>query len=130
MGKTAGAGSGSMIQLQRFMCSFVVLAIVPGYQVYPCPEGMWSHMPEYEMLAIAIVCSATVIMAVIAILHKNLIRAVGAYAISSLSLAGLFFLLSSPYAGALELTVGAGLVAVLFLVALILAGGAETEVPS
>jgi hypothetical protein len=36
--------------------------------------------------------------------------------------------LSSPYAAVLELSVGAGLVAVLFLVALILAGGEEETV--
>jgi NADH-quinone oxidoreductase subunit J len=72
----------------------------------------------------------TVIMALVAILHRNLIKSVIAYAVSSISLAAIFFLLSAPYAGALELTVGAGLVAVLFLVALILAGGKEAEVPA
>jgi len=66
--------------------------------------------------------------AVAAIVQTNLIRSVIAYAISSICLAAIFFLLASPYAGALELTVGAGLVAVLFLVALVLAGGEEKEV--
>ena len=65
--------------------------------------------------------------AVAAIVQTNLIRSVIAYAISSICLAAIFFLLASPYAGALELTVGAGLVAVLFLVALVLAGGEEKE---
>lgn len=87
-------------------------------------------MPEYEILAIAVLGFATVAAAIIAIVHTNLIRAVVAYAVSSICLAALFFLLSSAYAGVLELTVGAGLVAVLFLVALVLAGGEETEVPS
>jgi len=45
-------------------------------------------------------------------------------------LSALFFLLDSPFAGALELTVGAGLIAILFIVALILAGGEEPEVPA
>jgi NADH:ubiquinone oxidoreductase subunit 6 (subunit J) len=86
-------------------------------------------MLEVDFLVISVLGIATVIMAIIAILQKNLIRAVVAYAISSISLAGLFFILASPYAGAFELTVGAGLVAVLFLVAVILAGGEEEEVP-
>jgi F420H2 dehydrogenase subunit J len=87
-------------------------------------------MLDVDFLVISVLGIATVIMAIIAILQKNLIRAVVAYAISSISLAGLFFILASPYAGAFELTVGAGLVAVLFLVAVILAGGEEEEVPA
>lgn len=87
-------------------------------------------MPEYGILAIAVLCFATSTAALVAVLHTNLIRSIAAFAASSTCLAGTFFLLSSPYAGALELTVGAGLVTVLFLVALILSGGEETEVPS
>ena len=87
-------------------------------------------MPEYEIILLAALGCASVISAAIAILHTNLIRSVVAYSVSSICLAGLFFILASPYAGALELTVGAGLVAVLFLVALILAGGEETEAPT
>jgi NADH-quinone oxidoreductase subunit J len=87
-------------------------------------------MLDVDFLVISVLGIVTVIMAIIAILQKNLIRAVVAYAISSISLAGLFFILASPYAGAFELTVGAGLVAVLFLVAVILAGGEEEEVPA
>ncbi len=68
-------------------------------------------------------------MALIAVLQKNLIRAIFAYSIASVSLSAIFFVLESPYAGAFELTVGAGLVTVLFLVALILSGGEEEEVP-
>lgn len=71
---------------------------------------------------------ATVAMALVAVLQKNLIRAVIAFAISSVSLAVLFFMLASPYAAVLELVVGGGLVAVLFLVALVLAGGEEEKV--
>ena len=61
---------------------------------------------------------ATIVSALIAVMHKDLIRSVAAYAVSSVCLAAIFFLLASPFAAALELTVGAGLVAVLFLVAL------------
>ncbi len=87
-------------------------------------------MPEPDTLILSVLGIATIIFAVVALLHKNLIRAIAAYAIASVCLSAIFFLFASPYAGALELTVGAGLVAVLFLVALILAGGEEEEVPA
>jgi NADH-quinone oxidoreductase subunit J len=85
-------------------------------------------MPDADFFIIVVLSISTIGTAVIAILQRNLIRAVIAFAISSVCLAALFFVLSSPYAAALELTVGAGLVAVLFLVALILAGGEEEKV--
>ena len=87
-------------------------------------------MPDSITLVTTALCFTTIAAAFLAIWHTNLIRAIAAFAVSSISLAATFFLFSSPYAGALELTVGAGLVAVLFLVALILSGGEETEVPS
>ena len=87
-------------------------------------------MLDIDLLVIAALGIAAVVMAAVAILQTNLIRAIVAYAVSSASLAALFFVLSSPYAGVLELTVGAGLVAVLFLVVLILTGGEEEEVPA
>jgi len=87
-------------------------------------------MPDIDLLVMSALGIAAVVMAAVAILQTNLIRAIFAYAVSSACLAALFFVLASPYAGALELTVGAGLVAVLFLVALILTGGEEEEVPA
>lgn len=87
-------------------------------------------MTDVDILVMFLLSIGIIVLAIIAVLQKNLIRSVFAYAISSISLAGLFFMLASPYAGALELTVGAGLVTVLFLVALILAGGVEEEVPA
>jgi len=86
-------------------------------------------MPDVDFFIVSILGIAAVITAVIALFQKNLIRAIVSYAISSVSLAAIFFVLESPYAGALELTVGAGLVAVLLLVALILGGGEEEEIP-
>jgi NADH:ubiquinone oxidoreductase subunit 6 (subunit J) len=85
-------------------------------------------MPVVDLFVILVLSASTIVMAVTAVLQRNLIRAVIAFAVSSVCLAALFFVLASPYAGALELTVGAGLVAVLFLVALILAGGEEEKV--
>jgi len=85
-------------------------------------------MPDADFIIILVLGASTIVMAVTAVLQRNLIRAVIAFAVSSVCLAALFFVLASPYAAALELTVGAGLVAVLFLVALILAGGEEEKV--
>lgn len=87
-------------------------------------------MPGQDFFIILVIGVVTVALALVAVLQKNLIRAVIAFAVSSAGLATLFFLLSSAYAAVLELTVGAGLVAVLFLVALILAGGEEETVQS
>lgn len=84
-------------------------------------------MPGPDFIIILATGIATVAMALVAVVQKNLIRAVFAFAVSSVSLAVLFFLLSSPYAAVLELVVGGGLVAVLFLVALVLAGGEEEK---
>jgi NADH:ubiquinone oxidoreductase subunit 6 (subunit J) len=85
-------------------------------------------MPDADFFIILVLSVSTIVTAVTAVLQRNLIRAVIAFAVSSVCLAALFFVLASPYAGALELTVGAGLVAVLFLVALVLAGGEEEKV--
>ena len=86
---------------------------------------MWS-----DLLIIAILGLGTVVLAILSSTLRNLVRAVVAFALSSALLAGIFYLLASPYAAALELTVGAGLVAVLFLVAILLAGGEELEAPA
>lgn len=87
-------------------------------------------MLEWELVLLATLGVAAVVLAIAAVWVRNLTRSVVAYALASALLAAVFFLLASPFAGALELTVGAGLVAVLFLVALILAGGEEREVPA
>ncbi|MDD1683544.1 MAG: hypothetical protein LUO98_06895 [Methanoregula sp.] len=85
-------------------------------------------MPGPDFVIVLAAGIATIVMAFVAVVQENLIRAVIAFAVSSGSLALLFFMLASPYAAVLELVVGAGLVAVLFLVALILAGGEEEKV--
>ncbi len=55
---------------------------------------------------------------------KDLVRAVAAFAGGSALVASAFFTLGAPVAGVFELTVGAGLTAVLFLVAFTLVGSA------
>jgi NADH:ubiquinone oxidoreductase subunit 6 (subunit J) len=84
-------------------------------------------MPDPDSLVLIVTGAAAVAMALAAVLQRNLIRAVVAFALSSIGLAALFYQLASPYAAVLELVVGSGLVSVLFLVSLILAGGEEEE---
>jgi len=72
--------------------------------------------------------SGVLIFAAFAVRLKDLVRAIVAYGVSSIFLAMIFFLLASPFAAMLELTVGAGLIVVLFLVALTLSAGSESQV--
>ncbi len=67
----------------------------------------------YVALAVIIVGGA-----VTAVLSKNLLRAAVALGVGSAALATLFFLLNAPYAGGFELSVGAGLISVLFIIAI------------
>lgn len=53
-----------------------------------------------------------------AVLSKNTLRAAIALGLGSVALATLFFLLGAPYAGGFELSVGAGLISVLFIIAI------------
>ncbi len=85
-------------------------------------------MAEPDIAVIVLLGGVAAATAWVAVQHRNLLYAVIAFAISSISLSMLFFLLASPYAAVLELVVGSGLVSVLFLVALILSGGQEEQV--
>ena len=67
----------------------------------------------YILLALSVVTGA-----VIAVLSKSLIRAAVALGAGSVALGMLFFVLRAPYAGGFELSVGAGLISVLFIVAI------------
>ena len=72
------------------------------------------------MMTIATIALAVVIVAaaVAAVLLENLLQAAIALGLGSTALAGLFFLLEAPYAGGFELSVGAGLISVLFIIAI------------
>jgi len=76
------------------------------------------------MTAVILVC------AIVAVLSKNLLRAAVALGVGSAALAVIFFLLDAPYAGGFELSVGAGLISVLFIVVISLTesmGGQHRE---
>jgi len=98
---------------------------LPGTPAEEESGFMWSDLAIIALLGLGAVATA-----ILCFTLRNLVRSVVAFALSSAFLAGIFYLLASPYAAALELTVGAGLVAVLFLAAILLAGGEELEAPS
>ena len=72
------------------------------------------------MLSFAYVVLAVVMLAgaMVAVLAESLVRAAVALGIGSAALATLLFLLNAPYAGGFELSVGAGLISVLFIIAI------------
>jgi NADH-quinone oxidoreductase subunit J len=71
-------------------------------------------------LGLAAILAAALISAVAAVLLDNLLHAAIALGIGSALLAAAFFLLKAPYAGGFELSVGAGLISVLFVIAITL----------
>ncbi len=72
------------------------------------------------MTTVAFVLLSLVILiaAAAAVFRRNLIQAAIALGLGSAALAMLFFMLNAPYAGGFELSVGAGLISVLFIVAI------------
>ncbi len=70
---------------------------------------------EYAFIPLAAAVLAAAIMAVVL---KNLLRAAVALGAGSVALATIYFLWDAPYAGGLELSVGAGLISVLFIIAI------------
>ncbi len=79
-------------------------------------------------LLLGLVLIVTVLVAATAaVLFKNMLRAAVAVGTSSVALAALFFMLEAPYAGAFELSVGAGLISVLFIVAISLTESIREE---
>lgn len=82
------------------------------------------NLISYGILVCVIIASA-----VTASRARHLIRAAVALGIGSAALAMVFFMLDAPYAGGFELSVGAGLISVLFIVAISLTTsmGAHTD---
>ncbi len=71
------------------------------------------HRIPYILLAAVVLVGA-----IVAVLSKNLLRSAVALGIGSAALATIFFLLEAPYAGGFELSVGAGLISILFIIAI------------
>jgi uncharacterized MnhB-related membrane protein len=73
----------------------------------------------------ALLLAASLLGLALSLVMRDLLRAIAAFAAGSAFLAAAFFVLASPFAALLELTVGAGLIAVLFLVAITLTGARD-----
>jgi len=69
-------------------------------------------------LAYVALAAVVLVSAITAVLSRNLLWAAVALGVGSAALAALFLMLNAPYAGGFELSVGAGLVSVLFIVAI------------
>jgi NADH-quinone oxidoreductase subunit J len=76
----------------------------------------------YTLLVLILVAST-----VVALAAKNLVRAAVALGVGSAALAMLYFMLDAPYAGGFELSVGAGLISVLFIIAISLTASVERQ---
>jgi NADH:ubiquinone oxidoreductase subunit 6 (subunit J) len=72
-------------------------------------------MKEQETIALILV-SLLGGGTLMAVFSKNIILSVVALGIGSIALASLLFILGAPYAGGFELSVGAGLISVLFII--------------
>ena len=59
---------------------------------------------------------------------KNLIVIISAIGIGSVILSIIFFIFDAPFAGAFELSVGAGLISVLFIIATSISGSVADEI--
>lgn len=62
--------------------------------------------------------SLALVGALLAVRTESLIRAALALCLGGSSLAALFFMLRAPYAGSVQLSVGAGLLSILFIIAI------------
>lgn len=76
----------------------------------------------YSLLVLILIAST-----IIALVAKNLVRSAVALGVGSAALATLYFMLDAPYAGGFELSVGAGLISVLFIVAISLTASVEKQ---
>jgi NADH-quinone oxidoreductase subunit J len=83
------------------------------------------------LLAARLVLSlAMIVAAIFAVRSSNLIHAALSLAVGSSTLALIFFLLGAPYAGSVQLSVGAGVLSILFILAISLTesrGGRRDE---
>ncbi|MBM3187285.1 MAG: DUF4040 domain-containing protein [Chloroflexi bacterium] len=70
------------------------------------------------IVARLMVMLAMIVAAIAAVRARSLVNAAIALALGNSSLALLFFLLHAPYAGSVQLSVGAGVMSALFLVAI------------
>jgi len=80
------------------------------------------YVVGYILLALIVVAGAAV-----AVFARNLIQCAIALGFGSAALSALLFMLHAPYAGGFELSVGAGLISVLFIMTISLTEPRERE---
>ena len=78
--------------------------------------------------AVMILSIGFVATSVLVLMSKKLIVAISAIGVGTVLLAAIFFIFGAPYAGAFELSIGAGLMSVLFIIATSLSNRAIDEV--
>jgi NADH-quinone oxidoreductase subunit J len=79
--------------------------------------------------AFILLAAAVLVAAIMAVVSKNLLRAAVALGAGSVALAAIYFLWDAPYAGGFELSVGAGLISVLFIIAISLTESLGSQRP-
>jgi len=84
-------------------------------------------MTAFEWI-ILILLSGFLLTSILVLLAKNLIVIITAIGLGSVVLSIIFFVLDAPFAGAFELSVGAGLISVLFIIANSVTDSAVDEV--
>ena len=82
---------------------------------------------EIDLIINIISISSAIIFSLLAIRMKDLVKSVIFYTFTSICVAIVFYILNSPFASELELTVSAGLITVMLLVTLSLTHGSEIE---
>ncbi len=80
-----------------------------------------------DPLVLAVLLGGLLVTFAWALRSRDFLRAVIAFALGSALLAAVFAVLGAFFAAVLELAVGAGITAVLFLVAITLTQGVETD---
>ena len=78
--------------------------------------------------AVLILAIGLLVTSILVLVAKNLVAIISAVGLGSVILAIIFFSLESPFAGAIELSVGAGLISVLFIIATSVTDRAADEV--
>lgn len=78
--------------------------------------------------AILILTIGFLLSSILVLIARRLIVIISAIGLGSVLLAVIFFIFGAPFAGAFELSVGAGLISVLFIIATSIADSAVDEV--
>lgn len=78
--------------------------------------------------AILLLTFSFVLTSIVVLIARRLIVIISAIGLGSVFLSIIFFIFDAPFAGAFELSVGAGLISVLFIIATSIADSAVDEV--